>query len=163
MGECEPRNFLQPCLLLLLRERSDHGYDLVSRLRELHVVDGDAGAVYRALRGLERNGLVRSSWQTSDAGPARRTYQVTPAGIADLNRQAVLLEATHQTLHVFRHRYQQLTGSGVATGADLGCPDRGEGTGHGRAEVHGHAHHSHGEPDDRGVHPSIGAGERAGG
>ena len=167
MGECEPRNFLQPCRLLLLREQSDHGYDLVSRLRELHVVDGDAGAVYRALRGLERNGLVRSSWQTSDAGPARRTYQVTPAGVADLNRQAVLLEATHQTLHVFRGRYQQLTEASVATGADLGCPDRGEGNGHVHGEVHGEFHgtaqHGHGEPDDRGVHPSIGAGERAGG
>lgn len=167
MGECEPRNFLQPCLLLLLRERSDHGYDLVSRLRELHVVDGDAGAVYRALRGLERNGLVRSSWQTSDAGPARRTYQVTPAGIVDLNRQAVLLEATHQTLHVFRDRFQRLTAAGVLAGADLGCPDRGEGMGHGRgelgAEVREHTRHGHGEPDDRGVHPSIGAGERAGG
>ena len=33
MGECEPRNFLQPCLLLLLRERSDHGDDLVNRRR----------------------------------------------------------------------------------------------------------------------------------
>ena len=179
MGECEPRNFLQPCLLLLLRERSDHGYDLVSRLRELHVVDGDAGAVYRSLRGLERNGLVRSSWQTSDAGPARRTYQVTSAGIADLNRQAVLLEATHQTLHVFRDRYQRLTTTGVPPGAELGCPDRGEGNGHVHGEadghvhgeahepahghVHGHARHDPGEPDDRSVQPPIGARERAGG
>jgi PadR family transcriptional regulator PadR len=174
MGECEPRNFLQPCLLLLLRERSDHGYDLVNRLRELHVVDGDAGAVYRSLRGLERNGLVRSSWQTSDSGPARRTYQVTAAGVADLNRQAVLLEATHQTLHVFRGRYQKLTGvsaesgdhheqspdshGGACNGAGgIGCPDPREGVGH----VHGEGRHGHGGPDDRGVQPSIGAGERA--
>ncbi|HEX4247085.1 MAG TPA: helix-turn-helix transcriptional regulator [Pseudonocardia sp.] len=153
--------------MLLLRERSDHGYDLVSRLRELHVVDGDAGAVYRALRGLERNGLVRSSWQTSDAGPARRTYQVTSAGVADLNRQAVLLEATHQTLHVFRGRYQRLAGGAIVAGADLGCPDRGEENGHVHGELAGEVHseprHGHGEPDDRGVHPAIGAGERAGG
>ncbi|HEV7788237.1 MAG TPA: helix-turn-helix transcriptional regulator [Pseudonocardia sp.] len=176
MGECEPRNFLQPCLLLLLRERSDHGYDLVNRLRELHVVDGDAGAVYRSLRGLERNGLVRSSWQTSDSGPARRTYQVTAAGVADLNRQAVLLEATHQTLHVFRGRYYKLTGVSAQSGdyhehspdsagsacngaGGIGCPDLREGVGH----AHGEGRHGHGKPDDRGVQPSIGAGERAGG
>jgi poly-beta-hydroxybutyrate-responsive repressor len=110
MGECEPRNFLQPCLLLLLRERSDHGYDLVNRLRMLHAVDGDAGAVYRALRGLEKAGMVRSSWQTSEAGPARRTYQVTPLGVATLDRQADILEETHRTLHLFRDRYRVLTG-----------------------------------------------------
>jgi len=111
----------------LLRERSDHGYDLVSRLRELHVVDGDAGAVYRSLRGLERNGLVRSSWQTSDAGPARRTYQVTSAGIADLNRQAVLLEATHQpcTCSVTATSGSPRPGSRPGR---LGCPDRGRET-----------------------------------
>jgi poly-beta-hydroxybutyrate-responsive repressor len=108
VGECEPRNFLQPCLLLLLRERSDHGYDLVNRLRVLHAVDGDAGAVYRALRGLEKAGMVRSSWQTSEAGPARRTYQVTSLGVATLDRQVDVLEETHRTLHLFRERYARL-------------------------------------------------------
>ena len=80
MAELEPRNFLQPCLLLLLREKPDHGYELAARLRPMHDGDGDAGGVYRALRALERNGLVRSEWQASDVGPARRTYYVTPAG-----------------------------------------------------------------------------------
>jgi poly-beta-hydroxybutyrate-responsive repressor len=108
VGECDPRNFLQPCLLLLLLERSDHGYDLVNRLRVLHAVDGDAGAVYRALRGLEKAGMVRSSWQTSEAGPARRTYQVTPLGVATLDHQVDVLEETHRTLHLFRERYERL-------------------------------------------------------
>jgi Transcriptional regulator PadR-like family len=72
MAELEPRNFLQPCLLLLLREQPDHGYELAARLRPMHDGDGDAGGVYRALRSLERQGLVRSEWHTSDVGPARR-------------------------------------------------------------------------------------------
>ncbi len=81
MATLEPRNFLQPCLLLLLREQPDHGYELAARLRPMHDGDGDAGAVYRTLRGLERLGLVRSEWQTSDVGPARRTYYITPEGV----------------------------------------------------------------------------------
>jgi PadR family transcriptional regulator PadR len=143
MGDCEPRNFLQPCLLLLLRERSDHGYDLVNRLRVLHAVDGDAGAVYRALRGLEKAGMVRSSWQTSEAGPARRTYQVTPLGIATLDRQADILEETHRTLHLFQQRYRLLTGeldnehphSGhpVGTNGGIGTCGVGDGLQHGNA------------------------------
>ena len=52
MADLEPRNFLQPCLLLLLAERADHGYELASRLRPLHDGEGDSGGVYRALRGM---------------------------------------------------------------------------------------------------------------
>ena len=60
MQSCDLRNFMAPCLLLLLAERADHGYDLVARLRPLIDMDGDAGAVYRTLRHLEHDGLVCS-------------------------------------------------------------------------------------------------------
>ena len=43
MADLEPRNFLQPCLLLLLAERADHGYELATRLRPLHDGEGDSG------------------------------------------------------------------------------------------------------------------------
>src|SRR5947209_15051434 len=105
MADLEPRNFLQPCLLLLLAERADHGYELAVRLRPLHDGDGDSGGVYRALRSLEAHGLVRSEWRTSDVGPARRTYSVTPAGLAVLATQARDLEHVHGVLHMFLERF----------------------------------------------------------
>ena len=44
---CELRHFVEPCLLLLLRERPGHGYELVDRLRtaekELERGRGDGG------------------------------------------------------------------------------------------------------------------------
>src|SRR5947209_18200727 len=92
MADLEPRNFLQPCLLLLLAERADHGYELATRLRPLHDGDGDSGGVYRALRNLEKQGLVGSEWCTSEVGPARRTYHITPAGAAVLAVHARDLE-----------------------------------------------------------------------
>ncbi len=110
MSELEPRNFLQPCLLLLLREQDDHGYGLVARLRPLHDGDGDAGGIYRALRGMERHGLVHSEWQASDVGPARRTYRITSEGRACLDAQALELANVHMALHVFMERYEQLAG-----------------------------------------------------
>lgn len=126
MAELEPRNFLQPCLLLLLRERPDHGYELAARLRPMHDGDGDAGGVYRTLRALERNGLVRSEWQASDVGPARRTYYVTPAGVESLAQQACDLELTHNALHVFLERYSRLVA------ADERAHQEGIGNGNGR-------------------------------
>lgn len=115
MAGLEPRNFLQPCLLLLLREQADHGYELASRLRPMHDGEGDPGGVYRALRGLERQGLVRSEWQMPDIGPARRTYHVTVAGLASLDEQVNGLEHVHEVLHVFLDRYQRVT-DGPANG-----------------------------------------------
>lgn len=104
MGECEPRNFLRACLLLLLRERPAHGYDLVERLQPLRKGTNQGGA-YRLLRGLEREGLVESVWQTSEVGPPRRIYHITSQGISELARQTGALAGTRDELHAFLARY----------------------------------------------------------
>ena len=73
--------FEEPALLLLLRERPAHGYELLDALPEL--VPGqrvDMGNLYRALRRLEEEGLVRSEWDAAAPGPARRVYELTDAG-----------------------------------------------------------------------------------
>jgi len=107
MSVPEPRNFLQPCLLLLLREHADHGYELVSRLRPMHDAESDSGGVYRALRQLESRGLVRSEWCTSGNGPARRTYHLTADGVAALDAQAAELRCVHESVGRFLERYSQ--------------------------------------------------------
>src|SRR5438105_3277021 len=84
--------FAEPALLLLLRERPAHGYDLLERLPEL---TGEArvemGNLYRLLRALEEEELVLSEWDASSAGPAKRRYALTPGGDGLLanGRQAV--------------------------------------------------------------------------
>lgn len=80
MRGSELRNLLHPLLLLLVFERPGHGYDLIERLEALGVTDVDAGHVYRVLRSLERNALVQSGWVPSQAGPARRRYELTAKG-----------------------------------------------------------------------------------
>jgi poly-beta-hydroxybutyrate-responsive repressor len=153
---------LQPCLLLLLRERSDHGYDLVNRLRELYASDGDAGAVYRALRGLERQGLVRSTWQTSGNGPARRTYQVTSLGIASLERQAEILEETHRALHLFRERYARLPAPERRPGNGLAVPPGERVRSTERREVEANGGHAYSRPSGGGIRSTSRPGQHAG-
>ena len=100
-----PRNFLRPCLLLLLREQPAHGYDLLERLPRLGFAREDPGGVYRALRGLEHEGLVRSGWEPSAYGPDRRIYQLTRAGMEQLHRRAKDLARLRETVDVFLSRY----------------------------------------------------------
>jgi DNA-binding PadR family transcriptional regulator len=118
MAELEPRNFLQPCLLLLLMEQPDHGYDLAVRLSPMHDGTGDPGSVYRALRGLERQGLVRSEWSPSRVGPARRTYYITDDGVAGLVDLADGLRTTRAAVQVFLDRYARLVAEGAPPGHD---------------------------------------------
>ena len=106
-----PKNFLRPCLLLLLREGQSHGYDLLVRLTEFGV-KVDPGGLYRTLRAFERGGLVRSRWETSDAGPARRTYVLTPEGKNWLRLWGGTLRESRRFLDRFLDRY------GVAVGED---------------------------------------------
>jgi PadR family transcriptional regulator, regulatory protein PadR len=100
-----PKNYLRPCLLLLLREQPAHGYELLERLRRLGFAGDDPGGLYRTLRGLEQDAFVRSSWQRSSAGPDRRIYELTRAGMEELHRRAKELAHARQTLDVFLSRY----------------------------------------------------------
>ncbi len=100
--------FAEPALLLLLRERPAHGYDLLERLPEL---TGEArvemGNLYRLLRGLEEEGLVTSEWDDSSAGPAKRRYAITPAGEQLLDRWAEALRRSQLRTDRFLARYEE--------------------------------------------------------
>lgn len=77
-----PRKFLRPFLLLALDEgETTHGYELCEAVRERGVAV-DLASVYRDLRSMEQHDLVTSSWETSDVGPDRRVYALTPTGRA---------------------------------------------------------------------------------
>lgn len=113
-----PKNFLRPCLLLLLQESPAHGYDLRERLRPLGFSRDDPGRLYRALRTLEEGGLVRSRWQSSTGGPDRRTYELTAAGEERLRDAAAELKAMHTILDTFLGRCDGEPGSDVAGAAE---------------------------------------------
>ncbi len=100
-----PKNFLRPCVLLLLREQPAHGYELLERLAPLGFATPDPGGLYRALRKLEEDGLVSSAWEASDSGPHRRMYALTRAGMEELHRRAKALVEAREAMSVFLGRY----------------------------------------------------------
>lgn len=113
-----PRNFLRPCVLLLLRESPAHGYDLLERLKAFGFPGSDPGGLYRMLRSLEDEGLVRSAWEPSAAGPQRRIYEITRAGGEVLHEHAQGLLTTAGVLDAFVSRYEEF----VALSADPASP-----------------------------------------
>ncbi len=108
-----PKHFPRSCLLLLIGERSSHGYDLLERLRRLGVPATDPGGLYRALRSMEREGLVSSRWETSSSGPARRTYALTDRGWRWLHVWAGAIAESRTILSSYLDRYETLTSVGL--------------------------------------------------
>lgn len=100
-----PKDFLRPCLLLLLREDPAHGYDLLERVVALGFDPPDPGGLYRALRRLEQDGLVRSAWEPSQAGPQRRIYEITRSGMEELHERALGLAAGTRIVETLLARY----------------------------------------------------------
>lgn len=103
-----PKNFVRACLLLLLSERPSHGYDLLERLRELGVRRADPGGLYRALRAMEQEGLMSSSWEGSAVGPSRRKYVLTEEGEDWLHVWAGALRETGEIVGNYLDRYDAL-------------------------------------------------------
>jgi len=101
--------FVEPALLLLLRDRAMHGYELLERLPDLGSREGtvDLGNLYRILRGLEDEGIVTSEWRGDLPGPARRTYRLTDAGRRLLGAWAEALRETQEMIGGFLTSYEQ--------------------------------------------------------
>ncbi len=100
--------FAEPALLMLLRERPAHGYELLDALAELHPGERvDMGNLYRALRALEEDGLVASEWDAEAPGPAKRVYSLAPAGERVLADWAAALVRARDRIDGFLRRYEE--------------------------------------------------------
>jgi PadR family transcriptional regulator, regulatory protein PadR len=74
---------VQPAVLIVLARGPLHGYLILERLAELRIWRGhkpDATGVYRALKAMQQRGIVKSSWDAPEAGPAKRLFSLTADG-----------------------------------------------------------------------------------
>lgn len=111
----QPRGWLQPFLLLALRRSHSYGYEMMQQLKVAGFAVTDHGSIYRTLRQLEGDGLVRSHWDPHHAGPARRVYSLTEAGRSALEAWSEALRDYHQMLASFFSVYESSNPGGAPT------------------------------------------------
>ena len=104
---------IQAELLLLLGQRPSHGYELIQRLNEADFKSGeaDAATVYRNLRRMDKEGLIKSHWEVGESGPGRRLYKLTPQGEASLKVWAKYIAQQKVKLEIFLQVYFQFEDS----------------------------------------------------
>ena len=98
--------FGEPAVLLLLRERPAHGYELLDQLPELTGERVDMGNLYRFLRVLEADGLVSSEWDDEAPGPSKRVYELSDEGRTLLDEWASALRDAQARTDDFLKRYE---------------------------------------------------------
>jgi len=74
----EPRRGTLILLVLSQLKKPMYGYSLVKKLSD-NGIPMDANTLYPLMRRLEGQGLLKSSWDTSEAKP-RKYYQITDFG-----------------------------------------------------------------------------------
>jgi PadR family transcriptional regulator len=104
-NEAWSKNWLVPILLLMLRQWSSYGYELMEKMSTFGLAAMNPGTFYRTLRQMEKDGMVSSSWDTSEGGPARRVYSITDAGEAYLNYWAESLNQYQSMMDTFFRLY----------------------------------------------------------
>ena len=77
---------LDVLILKTLSGGAMHGYGISRAIREAtqEAFRVEEGALYPALRRLEKRGLVEARWGVTDTGREARFYELTPAGKAEL-------------------------------------------------------------------------------
>jgi PadR family transcriptional regulator PadR len=112
----QPKLPLRGFLLLLLAERSAHGYDLVERLQLLGVHIEEPAPVYKALRHMDQEHLVTTTWKLSSQGPTRREYTLTLEGREQLEDWVLLVKQSRDTLQRCLEQYERLNDDGRRNG-----------------------------------------------
>jgi PadR family transcriptional regulator PadR len=103
--EARPRNWVTPVALVILREESSYGYELMERLGEFGFTEITAGTLYRTLRRMEQEGLCKSEWETPQRAPARRMYSSTEDGESYLAAWAEACKHYQNVMDCFYRAY----------------------------------------------------------
>src|SRR5712692_5522773 len=99
------RNWVVPVVLLMLREWNSYGYELMEKMATFGLNAVNPGTFYRTLRQMEKDGMVSSTWDTSEGGPAKRVYSITEAGEGYLKFWAQSLEHYQKMMNTFFRLY----------------------------------------------------------
>lgn len=104
---CSGKNLsklVQPSILAIVRSGPAHGYAITRRIAEQYTFPPGApkhSGIYRLLRRMEADGLLKSHLEDAKAGPARRVYSIAPEGEACLRRWIESLSRYKQAIESF--------------------------------------------------------------
>jgi PadR family transcriptional regulator PadR len=79
----------RPLVLSILLDGETYGYRIIKQMKALSGgrLEWSFGMLYPVLHRLEKDGLIASSWKSSDKERLRKYYRLTDAGRRELERE----------------------------------------------------------------------------
>ncbi len=103
---------LELCILALLSGEERYGYQIAQGLTETSGLAVGEGTIYPLLSRLQREGLVSSEWRESPAGPPRKYYRLTTAGMQTLESKALAWDEFSRAVNVILQEVKNGRSSG---------------------------------------------------
>jgi poly-beta-hydroxybutyrate-responsive repressor len=111
-----------PFLLVCLQEWDYRGHELTRKMSDLGFGATRSAAMYRALRQMEKEGIIISETDRIDRGPANRRYSITDVGeayleclanaFAQYQKEMDLISRIYNRQHITEHRGRSTRTSG---------------------------------------------------
>lgn len=110
-GSGRQERYIQASILLGLVYAPSYGYELISTIQSFGFIEGTAppGMIYRHLRQMEDDNMVRSEWETKQAGAAKRIYTITDEGREVLELWIQFMQTSADKLTHFIRMYREKT------------------------------------------------------
>ncbi|ABZ83725.1 transcriptional regulator, padr family, putative [Heliomicrobium modesticaldum Ice1] len=139
MGGGRSDSLVFPGVLLSLRQRPAHGYELMEKLEQMHFVSAlpDPAVIYRYLRRLEEEGMVESRLEPGQGGPARKVYSLTAEGESYLQAWVIRIGKQKNDLEAFLQAAERAAGAPGSAGGESAAPSAGESAAKGTSESGG--------------------------
>ena len=94
------RGVLPIAVLSLIKDKPAHGGEIFQTLQDKFGIEAARPVIYMLLRRLERHGLMVSTWDIQESGPARRKYTITEDGLDHLNDGLERLKKTSKAIKI---------------------------------------------------------------
>jgi len=75
------KGLLHMAILSVVRSKPTHGGEIQQTLKDKFDIDVPKPLVYGLLRIMEHQGLLTSTWEIKESGPAKRVYTITEEGL----------------------------------------------------------------------------------
>lgn len=104
-----PGRHVAAFILLFLTKKPSYGFELLKDF-EMNLPHNiiDSAAIYRCLKNLETNEFVKSEWDTTATGAAKKYYTITDSGYEELAEYKKDIEMRYQSLGFFLDSYESL-------------------------------------------------------
>ncbi|OGO23216.1 MAG: hypothetical protein A2Z28_07840 [Chloroflexi bacterium RBG_16_51_9] len=94
------RGVVPTAVLSLIKDKPAHGGEIFQSLQDKFGLEVARPVIYMLLRRLERHGLMVSTWDIQESGPARRKYTITEDGLEHLNDGLESLKKASKAINI---------------------------------------------------------------